>query len=137
MVSVAAERKAWLMKFPEHAEQSESKSGKLRDLDLPPAAQQPRKCADAADFPPSAEQQNSKSANLSDLPPPHRSSTEWISPPDEFIRRADRQQRGSSALVDKPVRPGRLEAPRDPVRVSCAPYAAAGTALHACFADAR
>lgn len=30
------------MKFPEHAEQSESKSGKLHDLDFPPAAQQPR-----------------------------------------------------------------------------------------------
>src|SRR5262249_15182781 len=29
------------------------------------------------------------------------------------------------------------EGPRDPVGVSCAPYAAAGTALHACFADAR
>src|SRR5262249_20673711 len=41
------------------------------------------------------------------------------------------------ATIDASVAPGCLEAPRDPVGVSCAPYAAAGTALQACFADAR
>jgi hypothetical protein len=51
---------------------------------------------------------------------------------------ADPQQRGSGALVNKLVRrPVWLEGSRGPVRASCAPCAAAGTALHACFADAR
>ena len=46
--------------------------------------------------------------------------------------------RGSGALEDKLLlRPVWLEGPRDPVRASCAPCAAAAAALHAGFADAR